>query len=80
VLGAVLYKGLRDVVLNPLPAGSIGPFLVGTLAALAVGLAAIQVLLDYVRRHDYTIFAVYRVCLAVIIVLLIATDVLPATF
>jgi len=38
------------------------------------------VLLDYVRRHDYTIFAVYRVCLAVIIVLLIATDVLPATF
>jgi len=80
VLGAVLYKGLRDVVLNPLPAGSTGPFLVGTLAALAVGLAAIQVLLDYVRRHDYTIFAVYRVCLAVIIVLLIATDVLPATF
>jgi undecaprenyl-diphosphatase len=80
VLGAVLYKGLKDVVLNPLPAGSAGPFLVGTLAALAVGLAAIQVLLDYVRRHDYTIFAVYRVCLAVIIVLLIATDVLPATF
>ena len=61
VLGAVLYKGLKDVVLNPLPAGSAGPFLVGTLAALAVGLAAIQVLLDYVRRHDYTIFAVYRV-------------------
>jgi undecaprenyl-diphosphatase len=80
VLGAVLYKGLKDVVLNPLPAGSAGPFLVGTLAALAVGLAAIQVLLDYVRRHDYTIFAVYRVVLAVIIVLLIVTDVLPATF
>jgi undecaprenyl-diphosphatase len=80
VLGAVIYKGLKDVVLNPLPAGSGGPFLVGTLAALGVGLAAIQVLLDYVRRHNYSIFAVYRVCLAVIIVLLIATDVLPATF
>jgi undecaprenyl-diphosphatase len=80
VLGAVLYKGLKDVVLNPLPAGSGGPFLVGTLAALAVGLAAIQVLLDYVRRHNYTVFAVYRVVLAVVIVLLIATDVLPATF
>jgi undecaprenyl-diphosphatase len=80
VLGAVLYKGLTDVVLDPLPPGSGGPFLVGTLAALAVGLAAIQVLLDYVRRHDYTIFAVYRVVLAVVIVLLIATDVLPATF
>jgi undecaprenyl-diphosphatase len=80
VLGAVLYKGLKDVVLNPLPPGSGGPFLVGTLAALAVGLAAIQVLLDYVRRHNYTIFAVYRVVLALIIVLLIVTDVLPATF
>jgi undecaprenyl-diphosphatase len=80
VLGAVLYKGLKDVVLNSLPAGSGGPFLVGTLAALAVGLAAIQVLLDYVRRHNYTVFAVYRVVLAIVIVLLIATDVLPATF
>jgi undecaprenyl-diphosphatase len=80
VLGAVLYKGLKDVVLNPLPAGSGGPFLVGTLAALAVGLAAIQVLLDYVRTHNYTIFAVYRVCLAIIVLLLIATDVLPSTF
>jgi undecaprenyl-diphosphatase len=79
-LGAVLYKGLKDVVLEPLPAGSGGPFLVGTLAALAVGLAAIQVLLDYVRRHNYSIFAVYRVVLAAIIVLLIVTDVLPATF
>jgi undecaprenyl-diphosphatase len=79
VLGAVLYKGLRTSS-QPAAGGIGGPFLVGTLAALAVGLAAIQVLLDYVRRHDYTIFAVYRVCLAVIIVLLIATDVLPATF
>jgi undecaprenyl-diphosphatase len=80
VLGAVLYKGLKDVVLNPLPPGSGGPFLVGTLAALAVGLAAIQVLLDYVRRHNYTVFAVYRVVLAVVIVLLIVSNVLPATF
>ena len=67
VLGAVLYKGAEGRrSSNPLPAGSGGPFLVGTLAALAVGLAAIQVLLDYVRRHNYTIFAVYRVSLAVI--------------
>lgn len=80
VLGAVLYKGFKHVILESLPAGSGGPFLVGTLAALAVGLAAIQILLDYLRRHNYTIFAVYRVVLAVIIVILIVADVLPATF
>ena len=80
VLGAVLYKGLKDVVFGSLPSGWAGPFLVGTLAALGVGLAAIQVLLDYVRRHDYSIFVVYRVVLAVIIVILIVTGVLPATF
>ena len=33
VFGAVVYKGLKNVVLNPLPAGSVGPFVVGTMAA-----------------------------------------------
>jgi undecaprenyl-diphosphatase len=80
VLGAVIYKGLKHVVLNPLPAGSTGPFMVGTLASVAVGLVAIQALLGYVRRHDYTIFAVYRVVLAVVILLLIAADVRSSTF
>jgi undecaprenyl-diphosphatase len=71
VLGAVIYKGAKDVVLNPLPAGSTGPFVVGTLAALAVGLAAIQVLLGYVRRHDYSLFALYRLAVAGAIVIII---------
>jgi undecaprenyl-diphosphatase len=53
VLGAVLFKGVKDIVLNPLPAGWGGPFLVGTLASAAVGLVAIDILLGYVRRHDY---------------------------
>ena len=65
VLGAVIFKGVKDVLFGSLPSGWAGPFLVGTLAALAVGLAAIQFLLDYVRRHDYTLFAIYRVVLAV---------------
>jgi undecaprenyl-diphosphatase len=79
-LGAVVFKGAKDVVLNPLPAGSGGPFLVGTLAAAAVGLVAIQTLLGYVRRHDYSLFAVYRVVLAVVILIVIATGVRDATF
>ena len=37
--GAVLYKGVGDVLLGDLPPGSTGPFVVGTLAAVASGLA-----------------------------------------
>jgi undecaprenyl-diphosphatase len=71
VFGAVVYKGLKHVVLEPLPPGSAGPFLVGTIAAAAVGLVAIDLLLGYVRRHDYSAFVVYRLLVAAGIVLVI---------
>ncbi|MFL5921335.1 MAG: undecaprenyl-diphosphatase UppP [Gaiellaceae bacterium] len=73
VFGAVVYKGIKHVVLESLPAGSAGPFLVGTMAAAAVGLVAIDLLLGYLRRHDYTIFVVYRLVLAAAIVIVIAS-------
>jgi undecaprenyl-diphosphatase len=71
VLGAVIYKGVKHVILNPLPAGSGGPFLVGTLAAVAVGLVVIDLLLGYVRRHDYSVFALYRLAVAAAVVIVI---------
>jgi undecaprenyl-diphosphatase len=80
VLGAVLLKGVKDVLLGELPAGWEGPFLVGTLAAAGSGLLAISALLGYVRRHDYSLFAVYRVLVAAIVLLLIATGVRTAGF
>jgi undecaprenyl-diphosphatase len=80
VFGAVVYKGVKHVVLNPLPAGSAGPFLVGTLAAAGVGLIAIDLLLGYVRRRDYFPFVLYRLVAAAVILLLIATGVRDATF
>jgi len=73
VFGAVVYKGIKHVLLHPLPAGSVGPFLVGTLAAAAVGLVAIDFLLGYVRRHDYSAFAVYRLVAAAAILAVIAS-------
>ncbi|MFL5979376.1 MAG: undecaprenyl-diphosphatase UppP [Gaiellaceae bacterium] len=73
VFGAVVYKGFKHVVLNPLPAGSVGPFVVGTMAAAAVGLIAIDLLLGYLRRHDYTIFVIYRLVLAAAILIVIAS-------
>jgi len=79
-LGAVIWKGVSDVVLADLPPGSAGPFLVGTLAAAVSGLFAIWALLGYVRSRTYTIFVVYRLVLAAIVVLLIATGVQGASF
>jgi undecaprenyl-diphosphatase len=80
VLGAVLLKGLKDVVLGDLPEGWKGPFLVGTLAAAGSGLLAIQWLLGYVRRHDYSIFVWYRLTLAGLIAALIVSGARSATF
>ncbi len=80
VLGAVLLKGVQDVVLGELPEGWTGPFVVGTLAALGSGLLAIQWLLDYVRGHTYGVFVVYRLIVAGLVLLAIASGVRDATF
>jgi undecaprenyl-diphosphatase len=80
VLGAVVLKGVGDVLLGDLPSGWQGPFVVGTLAALGSGLLAIDWLLGYVRRHTYDIFVVYRLIAAAIVVLLILSGVREASF
>lgn len=80
VFGAVIYKGLKHVVFGTLPPGSTGPFIVGTIAAAGVGLIAIDLLLGYVRRHDYSAFVLYRLAAAAAILIVIATGVRDATF
>jgi undecaprenyl-diphosphatase len=78
--GAVVYEGVNDVLLTGLPPGSAGPFIVGMLTASVTALAAIWILLDYVRRHTYTVFVVYRLVVAAIILLIIAVEARPSTF
>ena len=80
VLGAVLLKGVKDVLLGDLPSGWAGPFLVGTLAALGSGLLAIDWLLGYVRRHTYGLFVVYRLVIAAVVLTVIVSGVRSATF
>ena len=80
VFGAVVYKGVKHVLLGSLPAGSLGPFLVGTLAAAGVGLVAIDFLLGYIRRRDYSPFVVYRLLAAAFVVGVIASGWRGATF
>ncbi|MBA3364933.1 MAG: undecaprenyl-diphosphate phosphatase [Actinobacteria bacterium] len=78
--GAIALKGLTDVVLGDLPPGSAGPFAVGVIAAAVSGLFAIWSLLGYVRRHDYSVFVLYRLFVAAAILLLIASGVREAGF
>jgi undecaprenyl-diphosphatase len=80
VLGAVVFKGVGDVLLGDLPDGWQGPFLVGTLASLGSGLLAIDWLLGYVRRHTYDVFVWYRLAIAAVIALVILSGAREATF
>jgi len=80
VLGAVVLKGVKDVLLGDLPPGWKGPFVVGVLAAWGTGLLAIEWLLGYVRRHTYGLFVVYRLVVAALIVLLIVVGAREASF
>ena len=79
-LGAVAYKGVGDVLLADLPPGMTGPFVVGSLASFASAVVAISALLGYVRRRDYSVFVVYRLLAAAIVLLLIVTGVRAAGF
>jgi undecaprenyl-diphosphatase len=80
VLGAVLLKGVGDVLLGDLPPHWQGPFVVGMLAAAGAGLLAIDWLLGFVRKHTYGAFVVYRFALAAVVLLVIASGVRGATF
>jgi undecaprenyl-diphosphatase len=62
---------VKDVVLEGLPPGSAGPFVIGMLAAAVVGVAAIWGLLGYVRRHTYSLFVLYRLALAAVVAVVI---------
>ena len=62
IFGAALVK-----VPHLLHAGQRGPILVGIAAAAIVGLAAIRILLAYVRTGDYRPFVYYRWTFAAVI-------------
>ncbi len=66
IAGAALYK-LRDLQPHDLS----GPFFAGVLAAAIVGALTIGLLLRYLRRAGLGIFALYRLALAVVLVLFV---------
>jgi undecaprenyl-diphosphatase len=66
--GAGLYE-LRKLVAGEAGVdASLGPLVAGMVASLVAGLAAISILLRFLRTHPTTIFIAYRVVLAAVIV------------
>ena len=68
MIGASLVKILKFVVKGYTATGAeIGLLLVGILVAFFVSLAAIRFLTDFVKRHDFKPFGIYRIALGVLV-------------
>ena len=78
-LGALVYES-ADALATGLPDGSLGPIVVGILASAVSGFAAIWGMLRYLQTHSYDIFVWYRLVVAALVLLLIATGLEPAKF
>jgi undecaprenyl-diphosphatase len=79
VAGATVFKA-ASAVNEGLPSGVAGPMVVGTVAAAVSGYFAISFLLRLVRTSSYRPFVLYRYAAGVIVLLIIATGLRPATF
>ena len=78
IAGAGAYEGI-DVVRDGIPASMTGPFVAGIVASAISGFAVIAFLLAYLRRRDFTVFVWYRLVVAAICFIVIATGLRPAT-
>ncbi|WP_328996801.1 undecaprenyl-diphosphate phosphatase [Kribbella sp. NBC_01245] len=61
--------------------GEVGliPVLIGTAVSFVVAYASVAWLLKFVQKHSTEIFAFYRICLGVVILILLATSTITAT-
>jgi len=48
-----------------------GVLAIGTIVAFGVSLLVIRMLMDYVKKHDFTYFAYYRIALALVVLTLL---------
>lgn len=78
IAGAGVYRGI-DVVREGIPAGLGGPFVAGVVASAISGFLVIAFLLAYLKRRDFGVFVWYRLAVASLCFVVIATEVRPAT-
>ncbi len=74
VVGSGLFK-LADISSDPVrPAW--GPILLAAVVAFVIGYAVIAWLLRYISTHNFLPFVIYRIALALVVVILLVTGVL----
>jgi len=67
IAGAGIWEAIKLVRGEESVAVSAGPLIAGMVAALVAGLLAIEVTLRYLRSHPVTVFALYRLALAAVV-------------
>ena len=69
MLGASAIKGLKFLLSGVSATGTeIGVLIVGCVVSFLVSLLVIRGLMEYVRRHSFSAFGVYRIILGVVLV------------
>ena len=73
MLGASVIKGLKFVLSGVSATGTeIGVLIVGCVVSFVVSLLVIRGLMEYVRRHSFSAFGVYRIILGVVVLVYFA--------
>lgn len=69
--GASLLKIVKYVHVNGMfPMSQLFLLLIGTFISFVVSLFAIRSLINYVKKHDFTVFGYYRIVLGILVLLL----------
>ena len=73
MLGASAIKGLKFLLSGVAATGTeIGVLIVGCVVSFVVSLLVIRGLMEYVRRHSFSAFGVYRIILGVVVLIYFA--------
>ena len=68
MLGASAIKGLKFILSGTAITGTeIGVLLVGSVVSFVVSMLVIRALMEYVRKHSFSVFGVYRIVLGIIV-------------
>ena len=68
MLGASAIKGLKFILSGVAVTGTeIGVLLVGSVVSFIVSMLVIRGLMEYVRKHSFSVFGVYRILLGIVV-------------